>query len=330
MSLHHQDIRIPVVSHTNRAEIYSNKTDGFLIALYLHFSTKSQAIRPVLAPNRIWLTPSHPTSATIRLEKVYLASRMSGLDVLGAIASSLQLVETCSDIVRLVIAIPSGHNLLHRVESDCKALLQCISDSLHSQSEETIPAASKLAAQLQQIRSAIEAKKRTWLLAGNGTKYRDLMVEAIQAYLCELILWGTAAKQKLSKDMLLVIQKLETLENRNKEIQVTLQNIKAEASHHQRTILKELGNSHTFTPISSILVSQSPSRGLTPDYGTMGEYLREIWRTGGGTTDQDIWECYYDIISVYIDNSLPITLRFSPGDHAALCGTYAFQTSWLM
>jgi len=259
---------------------------------------------------------------------------MSGLDVLGAIASSLQLVETCSDIVKLVIAIPSGHNLLHKVESDCKALLECISDSLHSQSEETIPAASKLATQLQQIRSNIEAKKRTsfmsWPLPGNGTKYRDSMVEAIQAYLCELTLWGMAGKQKLSKDMLLVIEKLEKLENWNNEIKVTLQNIKAEASHDQRTILEELGNSHISRPVSSMFVSQSPSAGVTPDYGTMGEYLREIWRTGSGTTDQEIWECYYAIISVYIDNSLPITLRFSPGDHAALCGTYAFRVSWLM
>ena len=50
---------------------------------------------------------------------------------------------------------------------------------------------------------------------------------------------------------------------------------------------------------------------LTADYGTMASDLKAIWESGSFTTDQDVWECFYDIVHVYINDDLPVSFRAS-------------------
>jgi len=71
-----------------------------------------------------------------------------------------------------------------------------------------------------------------------------------------------------------------------------------------RELRKELAQTPLLTNSSHIDGSE-----LTADYGTMANYLESIWESGSFTTDQDIWECFYDIVSVYVKDDVPVSLR---------------------
>ena len=83
-----------------------------------------------------------------------------------------------------------------------------------------------------------------------------------------------------------------------------------EQAPRSEQIVGEFTSFRTLHPIASTLTDNTPSAGPNLDLGIMSEYLREIWRTGSVTTDQDIWECYYDIVTVYTKYELP---RFNSG-----------------
>jgi hypothetical protein len=53
---------------------------------------------------------------------------------------------------------------------------------------------------------------------------------------------------------------------------------------------------------------------LSLEYGTMADYLQQIWRNGGYTTDQDVWGCFVDIFEVYKDPKFRRSLRRVPLD----------------
>lgn len=247
---------------------------------------------------------------------------MSGLEILGAVAASLQLVDTCSNFGKILLQLPLDAKLADKVETHCKCLLRCISDSLVDQSSEYRQPAQALAEELQAIRSAIKRRKRLKTI-GFGGEYRQRLLSAMRNYNCAVTIAGTAAVQKLlngqltlSEEMRTILEKLSVLRNEIEQLNRTTHEIKSdlksvnEKASRSEEIVREFGGFRTQQPIASTLTDQNPSAGPTPHLGTMAEYLREIWRTGSSTTDQDIWECYYDIVSVYIKYEIPVKLRF--------------------
>lgn len=246
---------------------------------------------------------------------------MSGLDILGAVAASLQLLDTCSAIGRLLCKMPADGKMVDKVEFNCNHLLKGISASLVESSPDFFWPAQSLAEELQSIRVTIERRKRHkfWRSLGSGDEYRKQLLVAIDMYICAATLSMTGTMQKLctgqsgsSREILekfsILSNEFQNLNDKTSEMKTILEGVTKVGT--QEEIREELAAARNQQPIIAILGGQNLSGGITPELGTMGEYLGEIWRTGSATSDQDIWECYYDIVSVYINHEFPVCARF--------------------
>jgi hypothetical protein len=243
---------------------------------------------------------------------------MSGIEILGAVAASLQLLDTCSAIGQFIFKLPANGKMADKVESNCHCLLQYISASLIEFSRKFYRPAQALAEELQSIHATVGQRKRHKFLRifGSGDQYRQRLLMAIGAYNSSAMLAIAATMQKLGTDQSRgsqeILEKLSTLKNefqslndKTSEMKIILEGVTKVGAPKQ--VREEFAAARNKQPIAAILAGQNLSGGITPELGTMAEYLG---RTGGATSDQDIWECFYDIVSVYINNNIPVNLRY--------------------
>jgi hypothetical protein len=136
---------------------------------------------------------------------------------------------------------------------------------------------------------------------------------AINSYHCAATFVSSSMHQKLLNNQHRLSRQLDQsfqrLDVKTDEINAKLGNMDKKAERWER-IVDELVGSRIQEPIAETLAGQNPRKALAPDLGTMAQYLGKIWRTGGATSDQDIWECYYDIVSVYMNHQVPVSARF--------------------
>ena len=246
---------------------------------------------------------------------------MSGLEVLGAVSASLQLLDACSVIGQLLLRLPTDAKMADKVEFNCHRLLNCISDSLLNYSPECCRPAHALAVELQSLRSDIERQRRKKFLKtiGSGEEYRQRLFMAITTYNCAATLVMNAAsnparggcRERSHKSCQYPSDGFRSLDLTTNEMKTCLERIDKKAER-LKEMMEELAAYRTRQPIAGALTGhQNPSGVIAPQFGTMLEYPEEIWRsTGGSTSDQDIWECYYDIVSVYKNFQLPVPIRF--------------------
>jgi len=152
---------------------------------------------------------------------------------------------------------------------------------------------------------------------------------AIETYSCAATLTTAVLLKNLHTEQAgssrEILEKLSALQHdldfKTGEIKTFSENMSKQAERFEG-IREEFAAFRSQESITETLEDQRPSAGPAPDLGTMADYLRAIWSTGSTTTsDQDIWECYYDIISVYIRHEFPVSIRFGFSVAAALRGT---------
>jgi hypothetical protein len=131
---------------------------------------------------------------------------MSGLDVLGAVASAIQLGMLCVSATNRLCAILSDHKLSQAIHTECISLATEIDDRiLNLNSENRIPA-EQLRQRLNTIQTRIERrKKRTWTIKWinhmrlSGVSDKEDILFALQTYQTRASLSGTATMEEIQQ-----------------------------------------------------------------------------------------------------------------------------------
>ena len=124
---------------------------------------------------------------------------MSGLEILGAVAASLQLVDVCLAVAQHLRNLPADGKMTDNIAFNCHRLLECISASLVSSRPESYRPARDIAEELQAIRAAIEQRKRKRLLPNvdSGKEYQRRLLMALNSYHCAITFVSHAMHRKL-------------------------------------------------------------------------------------------------------------------------------------
>lgn len=296
---------------------------------------------------------------------------MSGLEIVGAVAASLQLAGVCVKVSSRLLGIRGDEELLATIHADCILLLAEINQLMLELSPECRPAAHLLADRIHGVRNNIERKRKYTgffkaiiIGTGNGLEYRDKLMFAMEQYQTKAAMLGNATLQMILKgqsnlpdqmDSIVrpVIHSLGRLEldiQRVKEENIAekqkachlLQEQQVKMSQEFRAIVMELKEERMllrkdlakFTLASSQQTVERPA--LVVDYGTMADYLLKTCQSGW-PTDQDIWECFHDILATYFCLDAPVALReildcqFETMDewNETIWGTYYFESIFL-
>src|SRR5277367_1406849 len=202
-------------------------------------------------------------------------------------------------------------------------------------------AAQELAACLQRIKHKIYLHKQGngfvkmfQVVTGKTFVYREQMMMALYRYQVSAVLDGnemmgqllagqTTISDQLNEMAMPLMEALAKLTSNNdplrtidstgrREEQPTTSDFEREILKALTDAIKEEVGALRKDLASRPLLTESTHLDrseLTADYGTMASYLQSIWESGGFTTDQDIWECFYDIVTVYINEDLPTSFR---------------------
>jgi len=266
---------------------------------------------------------------------------MSGLEVLGAVAASVQLAGNCCTIGKRLLQQRSESVVADEIHERCKTLLSEINEHMTKLSPTGREAAQELAACLQRIKHKIYLHKQGngfvkmfQVVTGKTFVYREQMMMALYRYQVSAVLDGnemmgqllagqTTISDQLNEIAMPLMEALAKLTSNNDSLRTIDSTSRREeqptTSDFEREILKALTDAikeevgalrKDFASRPLLTESTHLDRSeLTADYGTMASYLQSIWESGGFTTDQDIWECFYDIVTVYINEDLPTSFR---------------------
>ena len=268
---------------------------------------------------------------------------MSGLEVLGAVAASVQLAGNCCTIGKRLLQQRSESLVADEIYERCKTLLSEINEHMTKLSPTGRQAAQELAACLQRIKHKVHLHKQRngWakmfqVVTGKTFVYREQMMLALYRYQVSAVLDGnemmgqllagqTSMSGKLNEMAMPLMEALAKLTSNIDSLRMMESTSRREEQttivDFQRNVLKtltdtireEVGALRKDLASRPLLAESShmDRSELTADYGTMASYLKSIWGSGSFTTDQDIWECFYDVVNVYINDVLPVSFRVS-------------------
>jgi hypothetical protein len=262
---------------------------------------------------------------------------MWGLEVLGAVAASVQLAGNCCTIGKRLLQQRSESLVADEIHERCKTLLSEINEHMTKLSPTDRQAAQELAACLQQIKhNVFHYKQRNgWakffqVVTGKRFVYREQMMMALYRYqvsavldrnemMSQLLAGQTSMPRQLNEIAMPLMEALAKLTSNIDSLRTmestSRREEQATIGDFQREELKTLIREELRKGLKSIPLLTASSHmdrsELSADYGTMESYLKLIWESGSCTTDQDVWECFYDIVTVYLNEDLSVSFRAS-------------------
>ena len=263
---------------------------------------------------------------------------MAGLEILGAVAASVALTQACSRITQVLLGSSADGKLSDVVHGHCETLLREINTYSSELSSVSREAAQQLANSLQLIQENIERRRRSktftklfHAVIRNRGDYKDQMMIALQNYQTRTIVSGYVTIEKIALGQTNISEKVEgvsrtilenlaTLTADVGQLRIEEQGKKEKASEQRQenasTDLLCKALTETFrAEIATLRVETANSASvirrcdmdrpdLLIDYGTMAMYLSEIRENGGWTSQQDMWECFYDIAQVWLQEDI--------------------------
>lgn len=259
---------------------------------------------------------------------------MTGLEVLGAVASALQLGKLCFDVQNRIRERRADHVLAIAVHKECELLITEIDKRIPALSTDTRHTVSTLRGQLVTIKSQIEARqkrniffKRLTILKQYGARDEKLMLLACQQYQIRASILGSLALKNGHKAIEstcgfttdpMVLETLgsiaNTLEILNtklfehlgpatiQELTVTIQSeLQHSASNIQQTIRdtirEEFSSVRTQLPIMPLLQTGGPmaDHELQLEPGNLRDFLQNLG-TQDPVSDIEIWEIIWDVV----------------------------------
>lgn len=131
---------------------------------------------------------------------------MTGLEVLGAVASSIQLGMLCLSAANRLCAILSDQKLSQAIHAECISLTTEIDNRLRTLNSDNKIPAEQLRQHLKTIQMRIERrKKRTWTIKWinqlrlSGVSDKEAILFALQTYQTRTSLSGTATMEEIQK-----------------------------------------------------------------------------------------------------------------------------------
>lgn len=269
---------------------------------------------------------------------------MSGLEILGAVAASVELTTLCVTIGKRLqqIKLDISQDLPTEIIRECDILISAINEQILqlATDHDHLPAVHQLAERLQKVKQKVETRSRrkyllraVALLVGYEGEYREMM-DALGRYQAASMLSLHATLAKILSIQDDIPKSLERVKSGLTAMQEELRKAAHETKgvppadesclvHSLRdeivdVIKREFRNfqSDSSRPIRDLNASLAfdqkfhMDRGeLSLEYGAMADYLQDIWTNGGYTTDQDVWGCFIDIFEVYKDPKLCRSLR---------------------
>ena len=255
---------------------------------------------------------------------------MSGLEVLGAVAASVQLAGSCYKIATRLLQQRSEAVLTDEIQEDCKTLLTNINEHMLKLSPENRQAAQVLADRLRKIRHQINVRKQKrgfvkmcYIITGQSLSHKEQMLSALQQYQVSAVLTGNEVinqvlfgqnriSAQLDEIAMLLMADLAKLTsyieiNEAAEMRAARNTTAASVDTQQstsdfstdelqrvlaKTIREEIAALRSdISDLSSLADRFHIDRSeLAADYGTMANYLESIWESSNFTTDQDVWE----------------------------------------
>jgi len=275
---------------------------------------------------------------------------MSGLEILGAVAASVQLTSLCVNAgARLrQVMLETNKDLPSEIVTDCDNVLSAIKEQFvqFAGNDDHAQAVHQLASRLHKVKHKVEKRRQSGylfraasLLVGYESEYREMM-EAIERYIAtgtlslHVAVARTLAMQgeipasieavcaELSQQMSRMTAMQEDLQKESDgsrgllpaQQTLSFQSLRDDIVDEIRKLRGvSMESSHELTAILAVDRTPQMDRGeLTLEYGTMADYLEHIWNNAAFTTDQDVWGCFIDVFEVYKDPKLSRSLRQIP------------------
>jgi hypothetical protein len=253
------------------------------------------------------------------------------MDLVGAIASVVQLVGLCNSVRKYILQVRTDAKFIPELYRNSEMVLAEIDRLSPELAPEHRQATQRLGVRLREIQSLIEKRIQrkffSTLLAGiNGQSYSELresMANALQDYHTVTLMQMLHAQTRVSKKLENVVvprccglseRVTESASSRSLARKGELNELwgcgfEAMRNFLAETIRAELDPLRCKLDALGAFDTHRIARGLKLDYGTMAAYLDSIRNSGGYTSDQDIWECFHGILTVFKDLKLSALLR---------------------
>jgi hypothetical protein len=264
---------------------------------------------------------------------------MTGIEILGAVASAVQLAVTCYDVQKRIRKVPSDRQLIKTVETECTALIAQICENLVSHRCKEHNAVHELHRRLVDLKANIMSRNRKTLLASvsglclHGNTFKEELIMALQDYQTRAAMYGNGVVEKVLRlvssdkittevrtSLLPIVAALEMLHNHTSKTSEELTSV----AHKIDSALAILNESHEGTRKSNAEVQISVNE-LRRDFGefrsslpairafetgpiersslvidcTMREFLEKMKREGVWLSDQEIWECVWGVAETF-------------------------------
>jgi len=253
---------------------------------------------------------------------------MSGLEILGAVAASLQLADLCVQIgTRLcqlcLFRLRPHYRDLWRLRSPPSE----INRSMLDLSPRSRSAVQQLAAHVQIIRYKIERHRKIKAVfkliiafPRTGMEHRKQLMFAMEKYQTSATLIGHTTLTEILDGQKDLAQQLKRVVDPIKEM---LNKLDGDIRETREALRMEIENQHSWkqqqVQISTIVrevlsttIRDQPAsireglgqfivtnaqpriqRMINVDYPTLSDYFSRIWDSASSTTDQDIWEAFH-------------------------------------